>query len=129
MLFDEDRDLIDSGLAPFAEYQKASQAALERATVEGDDPYTAQQAAAKLTSGKDRPVSAVLKELSTRLNERARTEGSAIESDVDALLPVVVGSLVAALLLGLGVAFGLARSIAGAARHIARRRAAWPWAT
>ena len=86
VLLDEDRDLIDSGLAPFAEYQKASQAALERATVEGDDPYTAQQAAAKLTSGKDRPVSAVLKELSTRLNERARTEGSAIESDVDALL-------------------------------------------
>ena len=72
-LLDEDRDLIDSGLAPFAEYQKASQAALERATVEGDDPYTAQQAAAKLTSGKDRPVSAVLKELSTRV-ERARAD-------------------------------------------------------
>src|SRR3954447_10574918 len=118
-LLDEDRALIDSGLVPFAEYQKASQAAVERATLAGDDPFTAQQAAAKLTSGKDRPVSAVLKELSTRLNARAQVEGSAIKADVDALLPVVVGTLIAALLLGFGVAFGLARSIASAARHIA----------
>ena len=63
------------------------------------------------------------------LNERARTEGSAIESDVDALLPVVVGSLVAALLLGLGVAFGLAGASRARRGTSRRRRAAWPWAT
>src|SRR5205814_1055407 len=51
----DDRALVTTALAAQKEYQAASNAAVARATA-GGDPYEAQQGAAGLTKGKDRPV-------------------------------------------------------------------------
>jgi methyl-accepting chemotaxis protein len=118
-LTQNDRDLIDSAVDALGAYQAASRAAAARATA-GDDPYTAQQEAAKLTSGKDRPISAAFKELSGRLNDRAHNEAADIQAQVAGLLPAVLSVFGAAILLGIVVAFGLARTIVGAAQQIAR---------
>jgi len=119
VLTSDDTALIDTGLAALAAYQSASQEAIKQATA-GNDPYTDQQAAAKLVSGKDRPVTAALAELSSRLNQRAATESASIQAQVAAILPIVAGVLALGLLLGIGLSIALARGISRTAAQVAR---------
>jgi methyl-accepting chemotaxis protein len=65
-------------------------------------------------------VSAALTELSSRLNQRAQDDSYAAKAQVGGLLPIVIGTQLVALLIGILVALGLARSIMRAAQRIAR---------
>ena len=116
---------VDDAAAVYAEYVKASQAAVDRAK-QDDDPYARQQAAAALTSGKDKPVSAALDDLGKRIGARVADKVAATQADVRLMIPTAVATILVAVLLAIGIGLWLARhlatsvdKIAGAARGLA----------
>jgi methyl-accepting chemotaxis protein len=110
-LLPEERQLVDNAATAYADYQAASTAATAKATESGD-PYVTQQAAAAITTGKDKPISAALDDLAARINGRAAAQQAQLTAEARALLPIVFGTLAAALLLGLAIAFLIGRNIA-----------------
>ncbi len=109
---------VEHAVKVFADYQVASKAATDRAREDGD-PYARQQAAAGFTSGKDRPVYNILDDLSFRITQQTADEVARTQSDVQILVPIVSAVLGVSILLGLTVAFLLARSLATSVRVVA----------
>ncbi|MBV8718094.1 MAG: EAL domain-containing protein [Chloroflexi bacterium] len=94
--------LIDDAIAALRPYRAGSSDAIG-VVLQGGDPFVVQQAAANLTYLKDRPVSAALDELAQTLNTRAHDSSSTVHADVQHTIPIVVGIVAVALLLGLAI--------------------------
>jgi methyl-accepting chemotaxis protein len=118
LLRPEEKQFVQDAIKAYGAYQVASTAAIAKATA-GGDPYTAQQAAASLTSGTDRPVSAALDALQLSIGDRTALEQQRVEADANSAIPLTMGILLASLLAGLGLALLLARSIASAVAEVA----------
>jgi methyl-accepting chemotaxis protein len=116
-LLPEELKLIGDAGPALAAYHAATRAAIDRVRA-GGDPYTVQQEAAAMVVGKDRPVSAALAELSSRLHARAHDESANSQAHAAQVAPVVLGITGVALLLGIGLALLLARSIVGAVGQV-----------
>jgi methyl-accepting chemotaxis protein len=114
----EELKLINDAGPAMAEYQAATKAAIARVNA-GGEPYATQQEAASLTVGKDRPVSAALAELSTRLHARAHDAAGASHEDMVQIVPIVISAMIVAFVLAVGLALLLARGIASAVRQVA----------
>jgi methyl-accepting chemotaxis protein len=115
----EELQLVKQARTDYATYVAASNAAL--ATIhEPGDPYTVQQAAAALTSGKDRPVSASLDSLQAKLGDDVRQDAARNQAEAGQayLLTRIVG--IVGVVASLGIALLLARSIVGATAVVAR---------
>jgi methyl-accepting chemotaxis protein len=108
---DEAKDVADA-LRSYTAYQSASAAAVAAAKA-GGDPYTTQQAAAALTSGQDKPVSAALDDLSRRINQRASAASASITDEAHALVPAVMVQLALAVGFGGLMLYVVSRSIVG----------------
>jgi methyl-accepting chemotaxis protein len=118
VLLPEEKQLVRDAAKAFGEYQVASTGAIAKATEEGD-PYTTQQAAAALTSGKDKPVSVALEGLQTSIGLRTAEAEQRVSVEASSAIPITTGVLLGALLAGLAIALMLARSIAGAVTRVA----------
>src|SRR5579859_5911652 len=125
VLTTDEKQLVQQAQAAYTDYEKASAAAIAKVKESGD-PYTTQQAAAALTSGQDKPVSAALDALQASISGRAAQEQDRVQAQAERTVPVTLAVLLAALGLGLVIALALAtalarsvREVAAVARHIA----------
>jgi methyl-accepting chemotaxis protein len=117
-LLSDEKQLVRDAQEAVAGYEAASTAAIARVK-QGGDAYASQQAAAALTSGKDRPVSTVLDELQRVIAERTNQEEEHVQATARESAPITIGVLVAALLAGVLVAVFLANKISRAVSHMA----------
>jgi methyl-accepting chemotaxis protein len=108
VLTEDDRKLVDTAQSTYRDYLSASSAAVAKAKEVGD-PYTLQQTAAALVSGKDKPVSAALDALQQSIAYRVDQDTPRFQAEANAAPPVVVGILVLAVVVALGMSLFVAR--------------------
>jgi methyl-accepting chemotaxis protein len=109
---------VASAQAAYVSYQAASNAAVAKAKEPGD-PYTQQQAAAALTSGKDKPISVALDALQKSVGDRADQAALRLESDARATPPIVLGVQVLAVLAAVAMGLILSHSLATPMKQMA----------
>jgi methyl-accepting chemotaxis protein len=114
----DDKQLVATAQSTYRDYQSASSAAIAKAQEVGD-PYTLQQAAAAIVTGKDKPVSAALDALQQSIGARVDQDTPRLEAQANAAPPVVLGMLVLAVVAALGMSVFVARSMAGPLRQMA----------
>jgi methyl-accepting chemotaxis protein len=106
----EEGKTLDDVMAGLKLYEDASSQAILLAR-SGGDPYSTQQAAAKLVLGKDRAVSDALARLTDLLGQRSQREQAAMKTAVAATLRLVAILMCAAVALAVGISLLLARAV------------------